>query len=661
MLPYRQVHLDFHTSECVPGIGSKFDKEQFQNALKTGHVNSITIFAKCHHGWSYYPTKVNAMHPNLNFDLLGAQLEACKEINVKSPVYLSAGFDERMAREHGDWLIRHPDESLSDTKDFTTPGYHRMCYNTPYLDKLLAEIEEVMVLYHPGEIFLDISAVTPCVCGKCRKDIVSRGKDYRDPDAVWEQAEITFANYVKKVEETIHKYNPKCTIFHNAGHITRGRRDLAHANSHLELESLPTGGWGYDHFPMSASYVKNLGMEYLGMTGKFHTTWGEFGGYKHPNALRYETALSLAFGAKCSVGDQLHPNGRMNEKTYRIIGEAYKEVEEKEPWCYEAENVCDIAVLSQEACTHGVSTCDTVYDGDVGANRLFLEGKYLYTFIDKEVDFNSFPVLVLPDSIRLDEELRKRVQDYLNNGGKLLLSGESGLLADKDEFGVKTGAVYKGKNQFKPNYCVFPSEGEAEVIYEQNYRVEPVTGRVTVEEQDSYFNRDIYHFSSHQQTPNDDSRNYPAVIETENTVYIGWNIFAEYGKIGSLQAKKLIEDAIDYLLGDRRSIKAAVPDRGVLTLTRQEQEKRYIAHLLYAHTTLRGHFTLGSGAQKQVEAIEDIVPLYHVDVQLHVPQKVKKVYLAPQMTEIPFTEENGIVRCEIEKVECHQMVVFDYE
>ena len=148
MLPYRQVHLDFHTSECVPGIGSKFDKEQFQNALKTGHVNSITIFAKCHHGWSYYPTKVNAMHPNLNFDLLGAQLEACKEINVKSPVYLSAGFDERMAREHGDWLIRHPDESLSDTKDFTIPGYHRMCYNTPYLDKLLAEIEEVMVLYH---------------------------------------------------------------------------------------------------------------------------------------------------------------------------------------------------------------------------------------------------------------------------------------------------------------------------------------------------------------------------------------------------------------------------------------------------------------------------------------------------------------------------------
>jgi hypothetical protein len=49
-LPTRQVHLDFHTSEFIPGIGEKFDKKQFQEALKLGHVNQINIFAKCHHG-----------------------------------------------------------------------------------------------------------------------------------------------------------------------------------------------------------------------------------------------------------------------------------------------------------------------------------------------------------------------------------------------------------------------------------------------------------------------------------------------------------------------------------------------------------------------------------------------------------------------------------
>ncbi len=63
-------------------------------------------------------------------------------------------------------------------------------------------------------------------------------------------------------------------------------------------------------------------MEFLGMTGKFHTTWGEFGGYKHPNALRYEAGLSIANGAKCSIGDQLHPEGLMDKATYELIGAA---------------------------------------------------------------------------------------------------------------------------------------------------------------------------------------------------------------------------------------------------------------------------------------------------------------------------------------------------
>ena len=62
-LRYRQVHLDFHTSEHCPNVGGKFDEDQFIGALKKGHVNSITIFAQCHHGWCYYPTKTDMEHP----------------------------------------------------------------------------------------------------------------------------------------------------------------------------------------------------------------------------------------------------------------------------------------------------------------------------------------------------------------------------------------------------------------------------------------------------------------------------------------------------------------------------------------------------------------------------------------------------------------------
>ena len=38
-LPYRQIHLDFHTSECIEGIGAAFSRENFKEALTVGHVN----------------------------------------------------------------------------------------------------------------------------------------------------------------------------------------------------------------------------------------------------------------------------------------------------------------------------------------------------------------------------------------------------------------------------------------------------------------------------------------------------------------------------------------------------------------------------------------------------------------------------------------------
>ena len=96
-LRFRQIHLDFHTSPAIPGIGKAFDKKLWQERLQTAHADSITCFSCCHHGWSYHPTQVGAIHPGLDFDLLRTQIDACHEIGVKVPVYISAGLNNRVA------------------------------------------------------------------------------------------------------------------------------------------------------------------------------------------------------------------------------------------------------------------------------------------------------------------------------------------------------------------------------------------------------------------------------------------------------------------------------------------------------------------------------------------------------------------------------------
>lgn len=433
---FRQVHLDFHTSEHIEDIGKKFDKKQFQTALKKGHINSITLFSKCHHGWAYHPSKANEIHPHLDFDLLGAQIQAAHEIGVKTPIYLSAGLDEKMTHRHPEWLVRNLDESTTWAKDFTEPGYHKMCMSSPYLDYLVKQIEEVCKNYDADGIFLDIAGVQPCYCQNCIAEREELGLNPYDENDVLKHAETVYKRYAEKTRAAVDKYKPNLPLFHNGGHIRQGRRDLVNYNTHLELESLPTGGWGYDHFPFSARYCQGLGVDYLGMTGKFHGSWGEFGGFKHPNALRFEVALAAANGAKCSVGDQLSPSGEMDMVTYDLIGSAYSELEEKEEWLDNVESVADIAIISPEAYVGDLSTgqMTKVDDSGSGVCRIMLEGKYLFDVIDFESDLSKYKVIILPDVIRTDIDFAKRLREFCDCGGKVLATGKSALYENSNEF-----------------------------------------------------------------------------------------------------------------------------------------------------------------------------------------------------------------------------------
>ena len=131
-------------------------------------------------------------------------------------------------------------------------------------------------------------------------------------------------------------------------------------------------------------------------------------------------------------------------------------------------------------------------------------------------------------------------------------------------------------------------------------------------------------------------------------MYIAWNIFTEYALRGELIYRKMVENALDKLLADNKSLETDLGSMGVATLMKQNNENRLVAHLLYAIPTKRGEKT---------EIIEDIYPVYNVN--LKVKAEPKKVYLAPQRKEIPFKTENGKTEVTVEKLDCHQMVVFE--
>lgn len=672
-LRFRQIHLDFHTSPKIPGIGQNFDKAAWQETLRNGHVNSITCFATGHHGWSYYHTNVGDMHPNLEFDLLRSQFDACKEIDVNVPIYLTAGVNNWASHNHPEWREIGADGSYCGwTQRIIDPGFHSMCFNTPYLNLLCRQIEEVVTLFPDCDgIFLDIINQNQCCCKWCLEGMEEAGLD-----AGIEADRITWSKkvlleYYRRATNAAKSNDTAMPIFHNSGHISVGKRDLLQYFSHLELESLPTGGWGYDHFPLSAKYVKGLDLDFLGMTGKFHTTWGEFGGYKHPNALRYECAAMLAFGSKCSVGDQLHPRGGLDESTYAIIGQAYKEVEEKEPWCDNVEAVSDMAILSVVS-TNPTESRESY--ADTGAGRILLEGHLLFDVIDTKADFSKYKLIILPDEVIVNRKLKEKLDDYLSAGGKLMLTGKSGLDEEKEEFLFDIGAKCKGIHEYSPDYLQPAKETAPDfinspmVMYQPAVKLESLSqGAISLGKVlPSYFNRNFRHFCSHQHTPqNPEGKTYEAGTINGNILYLAHPVFTLYRGYGAVAVKEFVLNAIHFFMRDEIMVKTNLPSQGRISLMNQQQEGRYILHLLFANKLYRGGDVELSGGTtsvttKGLEVIEELLPLRGTSIEIGLTEDIKETTLEPGGKRVDFIRKDGVCKLTIEEFTCHQMVVFQY-
>ncbi|MBC2594584.1 beta-galactosidase trimerization domain-containing protein [Ruficoccus amylovorans] len=677
-LRFRQIHLDFHTSGAIDRIGERFDKKAWQRTLQEAAVNSVTTFATCHHGWSYYDTQVGQRHPGLNFDLLRAQYEASKEIDINVPIYLTAGVHNLMAEEHPEWRMITPDGSYAGwTQSPLEAGFKCMSFHSPYLDHLCEQIQEVVKLFPEADgIFLDIISQFDDCSEWALKHMREKGLDPANPgDRAQSKVDALF-KYYQRTTEAVRNLNPDMPIFHNSGHLVPGFREILPWFSHLELESLPTGGWGYDHFPLSAKYAHTLGLDYLGMTGKFHTTWGEFGGYKSPNALRYECCAMLAYGAKCSVGDQLHPVGQLDGSTYEIIGHAYREVARKEAFVEGARNVADAAILSSVSTRAAEAFRNKERDdaSDTGAARVLLEEHILFDVIDPQADFTAYRMLVLPDNVAVGPELATKLKSYLAAGGKLFLTGDSGIDSESGQMLFDIGGEVGAPSEFLPDYLLPTEALRADfvasplVMYRRSRRLKVTDGESLGEIYDPYFNRAWDHFCSHQHAPaRTEPSGYAGGVRKGNVLYLAHPVFSIYRGFGQVALRQIIGRALRSLLGSDETLSLrGLPSTGRVTLTHQEAEARHILHLLYANTINRGgisdlHGGNAAGKQASYEVIDELMPVDNIEVELRPGVAIRAVTLEPEGEPLAFEQSgDGPLRLRLPRLVCHQMIALQH-
>ncbi|MFN3335124.1 MAG: alpha-amylase family protein, partial [Caldilinea sp.] len=436
-LPYREIHLDFHTSEHIPDIGADFDPDEFADTLVKARVNSITCFARCHHGWIYYDTTLNPerRHPHLVRNLLREQIEACHARGIRVPIYTTVQWDHFTARQHPEWICTDENGRFIGTPPFEAGFYREMNVNSPYVEEFLKpHVREILTTLPTDGLFFDIVRIVPSTDPYTQERMRAANLDPANAHHRAQFALDSLNDFKRDMSRFVWSINPKVSIFFNAGHVGTRHRAVVDAYSHWELETLPSGGWGYLHFPVSVRYARTLGIDVLGMTGKFHTSWGDFHSFKNLAALQFEVFQMLAMNAKCMVGDQLPPHGRIEPHVYALIGQVYAEVEQKEPWCHGAKPVTEIAVFTPEE--FAGASAGNLPDAIKGATRILEEGAHQFDIIDSATDLTPYRVVILPDVIPVDAAFAAKLDGYLAQGGRLIATFESGLNPDKTAFGL---------------------------------------------------------------------------------------------------------------------------------------------------------------------------------------------------------------------------------
>jgi Hypothetical glycosyl hydrolase 6 len=274
--PRRTIHLDFHTGPDVPDVGADFDADRFARTFADAHVDSVTVFAKCHHGQLYYDTKRAERHPGLapGLDLLKEQVDALHAVGIRAPVYLSAQVDEQAAHDHPEWVAQHPDLRLVRWGDGSreggsafTPGWHVMDMSSPYQEYLAEQVTEV--LEHLGQVdglFLDMCWDQPSSTTFATEGALAEGLDPATEQGRAVYARQVAQRYMRRFQDLAAPYlapDVASGVWFNSRPKTNLHEEAALLR-HVEVESLPTGGWGYAYLPYVARFVRPLGLPTLG-------------------------------------------------------------------------------------------------------------------------------------------------------------------------------------------------------------------------------------------------------------------------------------------------------------------------------------------------------------------------------------------------------------
>ncbi len=157
---YRRLLVDTHIPDWDPALLARFDASEYVATVANAGFQSLMQYAKSHVGLCLWRTNVGPLHANMKGrDYFGEVMQECRRRGLHTVAYYSLIFDIWAFDHYPDWRIL-PENGYDQILE-GRPGV--VCPNSPYRERALAELRELVGNYDFEGIFLDMT-FWPYVC-----------------------------------------------------------------------------------------------------------------------------------------------------------------------------------------------------------------------------------------------------------------------------------------------------------------------------------------------------------------------------------------------------------------------------------------------------------------------------------------------------------------
>ncbi|MDG3006335.1 beta-galactosidase trimerization domain-containing protein [Paludisphaera mucosa] len=430
------------------GYAARFNGRDVVRRCVEAGAEYVVIWARDGE-YAYYDSKVVAKCPGLGGrDVLRETVGEAAKHGLPVIAYC-------VVQQGGAYLASHPEFAMRGADGAIIPG--RFCLNSGYLETLKALTSEMLAYgidgFHVDMLDQGFGAPYGCWCDACRKLFEAEYHVAQPAGATWDESwdrmlafrYDTSRRFMRALYRHVKDQRPAATVdFNYHGNppfsFEVGQRPVQHGGNSDFLTG-ETGVWGFSslgvglnaEFYRAATPGQPFQVAIQRGVRMYHdqTT-------RPLNDIRWELATLLAHGAFVTMVDKTGYDGGLDPVAYRRIGAAFREAKGGRASLAGAP-IQDVAIYfsSRTRDWYGREQPARAFRAFQGAHRaMVMEHIPWGVALDENATAESlakFPVVILPNAAILSKDEVVSLQRHVESGGRLIVTGWSGLLGWRGE------------------------------------------------------------------------------------------------------------------------------------------------------------------------------------------------------------------------------------